>query len=319
MKYINLKNTRDKISAVALGTDVYGTELDSKTSLSLLDEYFDLGGNIIDTASVYGGEDEHISEKLIGKWITEKKNRDKLFISTKGAHPRTSSMHIPRLSKDEINKDIEMSLKNLKTDYVDIYWLHRDDETVPIEPILHTLSDLVKSGKTRHIGLSNWSHKRIDEINKYAKEQGFPLIISSQIQFSLARLVSKDYDPTLVIMDDSEYDYFKNHDMSVFAYASQAKGFFSKLNAGGVENLSKKAYDRYYSDHNLKVFERIKKISENKGISIGETVIAGLVNNPHFQTIPIVGCKNITQLRESLRGADINISLEEYQFITKKF
>ena len=319
MKYINLKNTRDKISAVALGTDVYGTELDAKTSLSLLDEYFDLGGNIIDTASVYGGEDEHISEKLIGKWITEKKNRDKLFISTKGAHPRTSSMHIPRLSKDEINKDIEMSLKNLKTDYVDIYWLHRDDETVPIEPILHTLSDLVKSGKTRHIGLSNWSHKRIDEINKYAKEQGFPLIISSQIQFSLAKLVSKDYDPTLVIMDDSEYDYFKNHDMSVFAYASQAKGFFSKLNAGGVENLSKKAYDRYYSDHNLKVFERIKKISENKGISIGETVIAGLVNNPHFQTIPIVGCKNITQLRESLRGADINISLEEYQFITKKF
>ena len=318
MKYIRLNGTCEKISAVALGTDVYGTDLDSKTALSLLDEYSYLGGNVIDTASVYGGEDEQISEKLIGSWIKEKNNRSKLFISTKGGHPRTSTMHISRLSKDEINKDIETSLKNLKTDYVDIYWLHRDDESLPAEPILDTLAELVKSGKTRYIGLSNWSHKRIDEINRYAKNHNLPLIISSQIQFSLAKLVSKDYDPTLVIMDDLEYDYFKNHNMSVFAYASQAKGFFSKIASGGVGNLSKKAHDRYYSEYNMKVFERIKKVSEKRVISIGETVIAGLVNNPHFQTIPIVGCKNISQLRESLRGADTSLSFEEYEFITNR-
>ncbi len=315
MKYDILKGTTDKISRIALGTDVYGSALDSGMSISLLDNYCELGGNVIDTASVYGGEDEHISEKLIGKWLKSKHNRDKLFISTKGGHPKTSDMSISRLSRKEIESDIDNSLKNLGVDYIDIYWLHRDDASIAVSEIMDTLNTLVKKGKTRYIGMSNWTCERINEANEYAEKNGYAKLISSQIQYSPARAVIENNDPTLVLMNDNEYDYFSNHDLSVFAFASQAKGFFSKLANGGIEALSEKAKDRYLSDTNLKIFENIKTVAENHNATIGETVIASLIYNGAFQTIPIIGCKNLTQLKDSMNGADAGLSQEECDFI----
>lgn len=315
MKYDILKGTTDKISRIALGTDVYGSALDSGMSISLLDNYCELGGNVIDTASVYGGEDEHISEKLIGKWLKSKHNRDKLFISTKGGHPKTSDMSISRLSRKEIESDIDSSLKNLGVDYIDIYWLHRDDASIAAGEIMDTLNTLVKKGKTRYIGMSNWTCERINEANEYAEKNGYAKLISSQIQYSPARAVIENNDPTLVLMNDNEYDYFSNHDLSVFAFASQAKGFFSKLANGGIAALSEKAKDRYLSDTNLKIFENIKTVAENHNATIGETVIASLIYNGAFQTIPIIGCKNLTQLKDSMNGADVNLSQEECDFI----
>ncbi|MDY3928933.1 MAG: aldo/keto reductase [Clostridia bacterium] len=316
MRYEVLKGTKDTVSKIALGTDVYGTYLAESTAVSLLDEFCELGGTIIDTASVYGGEDDNISEKLIGKWMKEKKNRNKIFISTKGGHPRVNTMNISRLSKEEIEHDIDLSLKNLGIDCIDIYWLHRDDEGLPTEPIVDILDELVKKGKTRYIGLSNWTCQRINEANEYAKENNKIKIISSQIQYSIARAVVENNDPTLVLMNDKEYEYFKNHDLSVFAFASQAKGFFSKLDAGGIENLSDKARKRYLSDINLEIYGNLKKISDEIGETVGALTIASLVNNNNFQTIPIIGCKNLNQLHDSMRGTDIKLTQEQCNFIT---
>ena len=315
MRYDILNGTNDKISRIALGTDVYGTALDCGTSISLLDNYCELGGNVIDTASVYGGENEHISEKLIGKWLKDKQCRDKLFISTKGGHPKTSDMSISRLSPREIESDIDESLKNLGTDYIDIYWLHRDDISIDSGIIMDALDNLVKKGKTRYIGMSNWTCGRIDEANAYARKTGRTEIISSQIQYSAAHAVVENNDPTLVLMNDDEYDYFSKHDLSVFAFASQAKGFFSKLAKGGIDALSEKARIRYLSDINLKIFECIKTVAENHGAAVGEIVIASLICNSAFQTVPIIGCKNITQLTETLNGADVRLSAEECDYI----
>ena len=316
MKYDILKGTNDKVSRIVLGTDVYGSDLDADIAVSLLDNYCELGGNVIDTASMYGGEEEHLSEKLIGKWLKEKNNRQSLFLSTKGGHPRVKTMHISRLSREEIESDIDSSLMNLGVDYVDIYWLHRDDERLLVEDIMDTLDSLVKKGKTRYIGMSNWSHKRIDEANRYATLTGKTQIISSQIQYSIARAVAENNDKTLVLMNDDEYSYFKNHDLSLFAFASQAKGFFSKIASGGIESLSEKARTRYFSDTNLKIYERVKQVADNHGATVGETVISALISNNAFQTLPIIGCKNIAQLTETMKGADLVLSQEECDFIT---
>lgn len=315
MKYDILKGTNDKISRIVLGTDVYGSDLPSDIAVSLLDNYCELGGNVLDTASVYGGETEHLSEKLIGRWLKEKKNRNKIFISTKGGHPRVKTMNISRLSKEEIESDMDTSLLNLGVDYVDIYWLHRDDVNLPVDGIMDTLFSLVKKGKTRYIGMSNWSCNRIDEANKYAEKCGMDKIISSQIQYSIARPVLENNDPTLILMNDYEYDYFKNHDLSVFAFASQAKGFFSKIASGGIEALSEKAKKRYLSDINIKIYENAKSIADKYGISMGETVISALTSNTDFQVFPIVGCKNIKQLKETMSGADFELSQAECDFI----
>ncbi len=306
MKYKILNNTDLRVSALALGTDVYGSALSEDISYELLDFFTESGGNLIDTALLYG---EGKSERLIGKWMKERQNRGDLIISTKGAHPKI--MTKSRLSGEEILFDIEQSLKNLGTDYVDIYWLHRDDESLPEEPIMDTLFEIIQSGKARYIGMSNWTNKRIDAANRYAKACGKPLLIGSQIQYSAAIPNIKNNDPTLVLMNEEEYKYFSETKLNVFAYASQAKGFFSKLALGGEAALSPKARERYLNDKSLARFEKIHQIAKETGKTVGEIAIALISGNPNFLTVPIVGCKNTAQLKESISGSCLSLRSKE--------
>ena len=308
MIYKKINNTDLTVSAIALGTDVYGTDLSVKDSEELLDCYTSFGGNVIDTAKIYAdwaeGEKSR-SEKLIGSWLKKRGIRNEIIISTKGGHPELNTMNVSRLSKEELTEDLNASLKNLQTDYIDIYWLHRDDTKVPVSDIAETLNGFVKSGKVRYLGLSNWTAARIDEINRYCSKNGLAPIIASQIQYSIATPNYENNDPTLVIMNDTEYKYYKNEGLCVFAYASQAKGFFSKIHAGGIENLSEKARERYLNEKSLETYERLKILSEETNHTIGELVIASLTSNKDFLTIPIVGCKNTVQLKESIAGSEI--------------
>lgn len=318
MEYKRLKNTDLTVSTIALGTDVYGTDLDEKTSFEMLDFYVQNGGNIIDTANVYAdwvpGERGR-SEKLIGRWLKNRGNREKYIISTKGGHPNLDTMSVSRLSHSELTSDLDESLRRLGTDYVDIYWLHRDDELLEVSDIMDTLDGFVKSGKVRYIGMSNWTCQRIEEAQKYAENNSKTMLAASQIQYSAAQPNIESNDPTLVLMNDDEYNYFKNHDMTVFAFASQAKGFFSKLHAGGEEALSKKARDRYLNEISLARFERIEKLSAELGHTVGEIAISVLASNYDFDTVPIVGCKNTVQLKESMNGAALRLTKEQIEYI----
>ncbi len=316
MEYKILNNTDLKVSSVALGTDVYGTVLDTEQSYKLLDTYVSSGGNIIDTALIYANWfhlGESLSEKLIGKWMKERHNRHEIILSTKGAHPEV--MGISRLSREEILSDIDKSLKHLQTDYIDIYWLHRDDEALPVGPVMETLGEIVKSGKARYIGMSNWTHRRIQEANDYAKKHNLPQLTGSQIQYSAAVPNAENNDPTLVLMNDEEYNYFTETKMSVFAYASQAKGFFSKYDIGGEANLNEKARHRYFNEKTLRRYKKIKEISLQTGRTVGEIAIGVIANNPNFPTIPIVGCKNVNQLKESMSGSNLCLDKDLISFI----
>lgn len=322
MKYKKLKNTDLEVSTIALGTDVYGADLDEKQSYELLDFYIENGGNIIDTANVYAdwvpGERGR-SEKLIGRWLKSRGERDKYIISTKGGHPEIGHMDVSRLSGTELEHDLNESLERLCTDYIDIYWLHRDDENLDVSGIMDTLDGFVKSGKVRYIGMSNWRAERIEKARKYACANGKTNLIASQIQYSAAHPNVEKNDPTLVLMNNSEYSYFAKNDMTVFAFASQAKGFFSKLYNGGVKALSFKAKERYLNEISLGRFEKIKKVAEESGLTVGETAVALLVSNRDFDTIPIVGCKNTLQLRESMNGASKILSPEQIKFIYEQY
>ena len=316
MRYINLKATDLKVSNVIMGTDSLGTYVDEKTSYDLLDFYSSKGGNVIDTAECYAHWFEngrHKSEETIGKWMKDRQNRNKTIISTKGGFYLVGEK--PRLTEEDIMSDLEGSLKNLCTDYIDIYWLHRDAPSMSVEGIMDTLAKAVKQGKVRYIGVSNWTYKRIDEANRYAETMGYPLLIASQIQYSPAFPNVENNEPDLVLMNDSEYEYFKNHDMTVFAFAAQAKGFFSKYLGGGEAALSPKAYSRYLNPETVKRFDNLNEIRKKYDCSIGAAVIAAITNNYDFDTLPIIGCKNISQLKDSLSGADLVFTREEIDFI----
>ena len=316
MKKIKLKNTDLVVSNIALGTDSYGSIVDDKLSYEMLDFYYEKGGNLPDTAECYAHwakDGVHASEKLLGRWMKERKNRNSIVVSTKGGFYKVGER--PRLEEKDIFEDLDGSLKRLETDYIDIYWLHRDAPKMPVEDIMNTLVKAVNQGKVRYIGVSNWSCKRLDEANKYLESICAQKLVASQIQYSPAKPNPEKNEPDLILMNDEEYEYFKNKDLTLFAFAAQAKGFFSKYEKGGKEALSPKAFDRYYNERTVEIFEKLKKISEKYNCTIGNAVIASLVNNRDFDTIPIIGCKNIAQLEDSLGGADMMLSDDDMKFI----
>jgi aryl-alcohol dehydrogenase-like predicted oxidoreductase len=176
-------------SFLCLGTVPFGSTMSEKDSFGLLDAYLHLGGNFIDTANVYAdwipGE-KSTSEKTIGKWLKSRQNRQQLIVATKGGHPDLNLLHVPRISKGNIIHDLHESLRHLQTDYIDLYWLHRDDPKVPVEEILMTLEEQVQSGKIKYYGCSNWTAFRIKEAQKVAASLGTKGFVASQPMWSLA-------------------------------------------------------------------------------------------------------------------------------------
>ena len=175
MNKVQLTNTDLVVSPICLGTMHYGDQLNSEESGRQLDEFLSCGGNFVDTAHVYGTWVPGLgssSEEYIGKWFSSSGKRHSVVLSTKGAHPAGAHKEIKRVTPDAINKDLEESLKLLQTDYIDLYFLHRDDPDVPVENIIDTLEKAVKDGKIRYYAASNWSVERIKEADAYAASIG---------------------------------------------------------------------------------------------------------------------------------------------------
>ena len=299
------------VSSVILGTDYYGSTVSKNDCFKLYDMYVENGGNHIDTAHLYvGGE----SERILGEWL-KGKSRDGLYIATKGAHPPLDNMNASRLTRTDIRADLEESLKNLSLDYVDLYWLHRDNPVADIAEVMETLNELIKEGKIRSIGCSNWTGERIKQANEYAKNHGLKGFCASQIKWSLAR-TSPSYadDPTLVEMNASEFEFYKESQIPVIAFASQGKGFFSKVYNSGVDSLSDKAKDRYLCEDNLRRYEAVKTLAQKYNTSVGAIAVAWIASQTDVCAMPIIGCKNKAQLADSLKSADLALTQEEIEF-----
>lgn len=301
-----------KASVLVMGTVSYGTETSQMQTNEFLDVYAKLGGNFIDTARVYGdfaGEVCGISERAVGNWIAARKNREGLIIGTKGGHPSLRTMNVGRLDRDSLTKDIYESLNDLMIDDVDIYWLHRDDVTRPVGDILETLNMFISDGLTKHIGVSNWTPARIREANEYAKAHGMIGFEANQPQFSLARQELVE-DPTLCQMDVEMYAMHAETGMPCVPFSSQAKGFFIKYHDNGPDSLPDKAKRRFMTDYNMEIYDRLVKLSDATGYSVGALSLAYLTCNK-FDIFPIVGVSKIAQVEALAEAGDAVITLEQ--------
>ena len=310
MKYRNIPHTDLYPSVLCLGALPFGVSQSEKSAFALMDRFFEGGGNFLDTALVYGEwlpNGKGLSEKTVGKWVQAHRNRVDLVIGTKGAHPRLATMHIPRLSRDEIVSDLDESLRNLKTDYVDLYWLHRDDPNRPVGEILQTLNDQVRAGKIRCFGCSNWRVGRIREAQAYAVAHGLRGFAGNQLLWSLAvPNPAALWDPTMAAMDEETRQYHLESGMAAMAYTSQAKGFFSKLNASSISELSESLRESYENEETLKRMSRLKKLSQELALPVGVLSLAYLVSQP-FPTFPIAACSTMEQLTENLQAGDVEL------------
>ena len=308
MRYANFCGR--ETSVIALGTMDFGGKIGEGQAREFMDAYVEIGGNFIDTARIYGDFAREIqggSEQVIGRWLEDRRCREKIVLGTKGGHPDVHSMHTGRLSRSEILDDMRRSLDNLRTDCVDIYWLHRDDVSRPVGEILETLNGFLQAGYTRFIGVSNWTAVRIREANAYAAAHGMTGFCANQPQFSLARQEVMT-DPTLYQMDREMYEFHVETGMPCVPFSSQAKGFFIKLHDGA--EISDGAKRRFDSPGNRAIYARLLALSEETGYSVGALSLAYLTCN-RFDIFPIVGVSRLSQV-ESLREAgDARISLEQ--------
>ena len=305
-------------SVIGLGTADFGGKCPESRGREILDTYWKQGGNFIDTARVYGdfvtprnGE----SEKVVGRWIHDRHCREQVFLSTKGGHPRLSSMHIPRLSREEVRGDLEDSLQDLGTDYVDIFWLHRDDETRPVGDIMETLHSLKEDGLTRLVGVSNWRTDRIEAANSYASAHGLTPIFANQVQFSLARQRAFQ-DPTLITMDQAMYQMHERTGMTCCCFSSQARGFFLKLERDGIYDLPQGLMQEYLCPENLAIYERLKKMQASLKKPVEVLSLAFLTSQP-FPTFPLVGASRPEQLMKLLAASELILTQRQCRYLRK--
>ena len=282
---------------LALGTAPFGTGIPRDTAFAILDAFTDLGGNLIDTAAVYG---MGVSEQTLGEWMRLRQSRDRVIISTKGGHPSIPDW-ARRITQTDIRADMEDSLRYLGTDHVDIYFLHRDDESKPVEAIMPILDSLVREGKTRFIGASNWTVARIDEANAFARANGMAEFSVSQI-FHNAAFINKEgvYDPTLVAMDPTEHEGYEANGIPVMAYTSQAQGLFSHIRDRGYEGLTEGMIRTYLNPATKERAEKILAVSAASGLSPTAVSLAYLLHDRRVKTFPILGISRVERLVEAM-------------------
>ena len=287
--------------------------------MELMDYYLEAGGNVIDTAEdlcswIPGGE--HQSEKVIGEWLRERDVRDQVVLSTKGAHPKLESMDVPRLSKAEIQADLDSSLQRLGVECIDLYWLHRDSPGYPVEEILQSLEGFRKAGKIKHAGFSNWRQSRAEEARLAAERLGVEGFVASQNMWSLAQPDVSQADPTWAFIDEPFVQWHVEHGLSAFAYLAQASGYFRRLEQDTLDKLPPDARVRVLFDHqeNRDRFRRLRQLQQKYGLSVGQIVLGYLLTQP-FPVFALIGPKTLADLKDSLHSADTKLSSTDIGYL----
>ncbi|MGL4611700.1 MAG: aldo/keto reductase [Trueperaceae bacterium] len=315
MNYGTVPGLNKQISRLVQGTVmINGDDLDKE--FALLDGVYQLGCTTLDTAHVYGGGR---NERTVGQWVRDRGLRDKLVIIAKGAHHNHDRK---RVTPHDITADIYDSLARFKFDYIDLYILHRDDPTVPVGPIVEALNEQQKAGRIRAFGGSNWSHERLDEANRYAKEQGLQPFVVSSPNFSLADQVQEPWEGCISIGGSRGKDaraYYSEKQLPLFTWSSLAGGFFSgrfrrdNLNTF-TEYLDKLCVDCYCVEENFKRLDRVAELAKQKGLSIPQLAFAYVMNQP-MNIFALVGCQTPQEFKANMDVATFKLTAEEMAWL----
>ncbi len=294
-----------EISRLIMGSDYFDPEHIARVS-QILDTYMSLGGNTIDTAHVYGGGN---SEKALGLWMEARRNRNRVRILTKGAHHDAKG---PRVNPRAIYDDLMASLDRLRTDYVDLYALHRDDPSVQVGPILEALNEHLDAGRIHAVGVSNWTHPRIAEANQYASAHGLRGFSFSSPNLSLAKAI-EPYWPGCVSADAQTLLWHQRTQLPVLSWSSQARGFFTGRytpQARGNADLVRV----FYNDANWTRYYRAEQLAKEKGVSTIQIALAYVLNQP-FPTAAIIGAETEAELQSCRDGSEIELTSGEREWL----
>jgi aryl-alcohol dehydrogenase-like predicted oxidoreductase len=305
MKMRQLGNSGLEVAPLAFGGNVFGWTADESTSFALLDAFVDAGFNLIDTADMYstwiqghsGGE----SETVIGKWLKHSGKRTQVLIATKVG--KEMGPDRKGLSKNYILQAVEDSLRRLQTDYIDLYQSHADDPQTPLEETLEAYDQLIKQGKVRAIGASNFSAQRLAESLEISEQTGYPRYESLQPLFNLYDRV--DYEKELQPL-------CREKDLGVISYFSLASGFLTGKYRSGADvskSARSKFVEKYINARGFRIVEALKRLAQQHDLTPAQLSLAWLILQPTI-TAPIASATNLDQLNELMQAATIELSAD---------
>lgn len=316
MVYGNITSLKDKkISRIVLGrSDLDGR--DKVASFKFLDEMYSLGINTFDTAAIY----QNYSEAVITEWIAERGIHDDAVILSKCGH---FNYWRNRVHDFDIKADIADFLAKPGADYVDIYMLHRDDETVAVSEIINCFNELLDKGYIKTFGASNWSFERLLEANEYAYKKGLTPFTSISPQFSLAEQQGDLWPGTLSITGPDHLNerlYYEKVQMPIFSYSSIARGFLSgRFSSADDPNKAKNILDAdiyraFMCNSNLERLKRVEHLATQKEVSVATLSLAWVLNQP-FNLFAIISSKSKERMTENIQALNVSLSAEELKWL----
>ena len=306
MEYRYLGRSGLEVSAVGLGTNAFGVRMDAEESAQVLHQTLDLGINFIDTANVYGDSEEFIGRALNGK-------RHQVILATKvGRH----LIHPPNQggsSRRHIMEQVEISLRRLRTDYIDLYKVHIPDPSTPIEESLRALDDLVHQGKVRYIGCSNFSAWQTCEAVWTSRTLNLEPFGSVEVEYSLVqRSIERELVP-----------FCQAYRIGIIPYLPLAGGFLTGKYRPGepvpeatrFHSYQPEYRQRFLTERNFAILDRLEPFAREREHTIGELAIAWLLGNPLVSSV-ISGATKPEQIMANAKGADWHLTSEEMEEIS---
>ena len=290
------------VSSICLGGNVFGWTADEKTSFDLLDAFVAAGFNFVDSADVYSrwhpGNQGGDSETILGQWLKARGNRDKIIIATKLGIEMGPDMK--GLSRRYMMQAVEASLRRLQTDYIDLYQSHRDDPDTPIEETLSAYAELIKQGKVREIGASNFSAARLAEALRISTAQSLPRYQSLQPLYNLVERKGFEVDLENLCLKEK---------IGVIPFYSLASGFLTGKYRSAEDTKGRARGSRvanYLNAAGLRVLAALDDVAGRYNATPAQIALAWLIARPSI-TAPIASATSVAQLREILRAPEVRL------------
>jgi aryl-alcohol dehydrogenase-like predicted oxidoreductase len=306
MEYRRLGRTGLKVSVLCLGTMTIRWTSTEEESLKVLDRAWDAGINFIDTADIYSnwaeGNPGGVAEEVLGRWM-KTKPRDQVIMATKVRGKMWEGPTGEGLSRNRIMNAVEHSLRRLQTDYIDLYQAHWTDWDTPLEETLRAFDDLVKQGKVRYIGASNYRAWTLMKALWVSDKYNLARYDSIQPHFHLLNRAEVEPDLAAVCIDQG---------IGVIPYSPLAGGFLTGkyTREKSAESQRSGSAQRYMNDMGWAVLDALKEVGAAHGKTVAQTALAWQLSLP-FITSPIVGANRVQQLEELLGAADFRLSADE--------
>ncbi len=309
MVYRTLGKTELSVSPLCLGGNVFGWTADEQRSFAVLDAYMEGGGNFIDTADTYstwlpghvGGE----SENILGRWMSAHKNRNRVILATKVGSRMGTAPDAYGLSWRYILEEVEASLRRLQTDYIDLYQAHRDDMETPLEETLAAFDTLVRQGKVRYIGASNYSASRLREALQISSKHGYAHYACLQPPYSLMNRTAYEGELQTLCLEEG---------LGVITYSSLASGFLSgKYRQGKALPSSPRAKgieERYMHEQGFRVLETLDNVATTHSATVSQVALAWIMAQPGI-TSAIASATSVEQIHELLGAVEVSLREDE--------